>query len=83
MRDTLRGIPVLGDRPVYRSSTLAVMRVREPEAYAALTSDVHWPFPEQAGPALCGMPLLVGVVFAGLTDPGAVTCPDCIAWMRS
>lgn len=80
---TVRGIPVTGGRPVLTRAHLTILRLREPETYAALMAAVHWPFPEEAGPALCGMPLLVGVTFAGLTDPGAVTCQDCLAWMRS
>lgn len=80
---TLRGIPIRGDRPVITRTSLLVLLRTHPEEAGARMQAVHWPFPEQAGPALCGMPLLVGVTFAGVTDPGAVTCPDCLEWMRS
>lgn len=80
---TLRGIPIDGERPVITRRDLLRLLNAEVPTYRRLMDSVHWPFPEQAGPALCGMPLIVGVAFAGLTDPGAVTCPDCLEWMRS
>lgn len=80
---TLRGIPVTGDRPVLTAGGLARLRLVDREGYAVLMDAVHWPFPEAAGPALCGMPLQPGVSFAGLGSQGEVTCPDCLEWMRS
>lgn len=80
---TLRGIPITGDRPVLTPHQVRILQIRDRPAYDALMAATHWPFPEAAGPALCGMPLVVGVQFAGYDAEHEVTCPDCLEWMRS